>query len=432
MTTLLCTLGTSAPVITETLDALRLQKHISVNRLVIIHTTFKDVFKKQTKSGKEVGLDAMRQYLKDNPYYRAIDVKPVSLERESVLTEDDNKHLLETLLQVLAEEHRNGNDVYLSIAGGFKTMSAMALFSAYLLGCRGVFHILVRGDEFSLTDQYGFAIPLDFLSLVEIPTISLAPFLRTVVAEIDRDHEFGGDLQKYLVAGRDVQEVFDKTNEQLKRIAYERSLKDEYEQQRDHYGQICLVVAAIVRALAVEKLVMKPQIDYRVKSFSSFLEKIERERPQQPFKQFRDFAGVRIICYFKEDVATMVKAVSECGDFDPDTLDHKTHKGEGFRYQDEKFFVKLSKKRLELAENARLKDTLCEIQIKTFFDHAWSQVEHRFRYKSDEYWRLNPDERETVDKSFLGTNVNIEDALKKLSELRNIYSAFGKKSPADQ
>jgi ppGpp synthetase/RelA/SpoT-type nucleotidyltranferase len=423
MTTLVCTLGTSTPVITEILDALRVQKNLPVHRLVIIHTTSKDVFQKKTKStDKEVGLHAMREYLKSGHYYNKIEVETRSLGRESILTLEDNKHLLETLLNVLSEELKTGNDVYMSIAGGFKTMSAMALFSAYLLGCKGVFHILVQGDEAALTDQYGFEIPVNLLSLVEIPTISLAPFLRTVVAEIDRENRFEGELQKYLAAGRDMQEVFDKTNEQLKRIAYERSLKDEYERRRDRYEQICLVVATIIRALAGKTLVMKPQVDYRVKSFTSFLEKVEREKITDPFAQVRDFAGVRIICYFKEDVAAMVNAIKACSDFT--SLDYKTHEGQGYRYQDEKFFVKLSDSRLNLPENSGLQDIWCEIQIKTFFDHAWSQVEHRFRYKSDEYRSLNQNDRETVDKSFLGTNVNIEDALKKLSELRNIYSAF--------
>lgn len=426
MTTLVCTLGTSAPVITETLDALRVQKKISVDRLVIIHTTFNDVFKKKTKSGKEVGLNAMQEYLKANSDYCAIDVKPVSLERESILTEEDNKHLLKTLLSVLAEEQRAGNDLYISIAGGFKTMSAMALFSAYLLGCKGVYHILVKGDEFSLTDQHGFAMPLDLLSLVEIPTISLAPFLRTVVAEIDRGNQFNGDLQKYLAAGKDMQEVFDRTNDRLQRIAHERSLKDEYERRRQRYEQMCIAVSTIVRAIAANRLAMKPQVDYRIKSFQSALEKAERKTLADPINQIRDFAGVRVICYFKEDMETMVEGITACSDFA--NIEHERHSGGGYRYKDHKFYVQLAAHRLAMAENAQLNGIWCEIQIKTFFDHAWSQIEHRFRYKSEDYQNLKEGERKIVDDLFTGTNVNYGDALQKLSELKKLYQEFNKKT----
>lgn len=422
MKTLLCTLGTSAPVVTETLDALRIKKNITIDRLVIIHTTFKDVFNKRTKSGKEVGLNAMVQYLRSHRQYTSLQVVPKSLERESILTEEDNNHLLRVLLQAIAEEHRAGNEVYLSIAGGFKTMSAMALFAAYLLGCHGVYHILIQGDEFSLTDQYGFEIPVAQLALVEIPTISLAPFLRTVVAEIDREGKFGGDLQKYLGAGRDLREVFDRTNDELVRIATERALKDKYEQMRDVYEQLCIVVATILRARAKELLVMKPQIDFRVKSFESTLEKAARKKLSAPFEGIRDFAGVRVICYFREDVAAMVGAIKSAPDFHK--IEHQTHSGAQFRYQDEKFYVQLAPKRIELIESTRLQGVWCEIQVKTFFDHAWSQVEHRFRYKSDEYKKLSPQDQESVDKAFLGTNVNIEDALNKLSQLRKMYTSF--------
>ncbi len=102
-------------------------------------------------------------------------------------------------------------------------------------------------------------------------------------------------------------------------------------------------------------------------------------------------------------------------------IEHQTHADSWCRYKDEEYYVRLPHGRVKLVENSRLHDVWCQIQVKTFYDHASSQVDHRFRYKSDENRALTASDQKVVAKAFLGANVSIEDALEKLSQLSPIY-----------
>jgi hypothetical protein len=63
MNTLICTLGTAAPIITETLVSLKKEKKIEMDTLHIIHTSSHEVYYKKIKE-KEVGLIALKDFLK--------------------------------------------------------------------------------------------------------------------------------------------------------------------------------------------------------------------------------------------------------------------------------------------------------------------------------------------------------------------------------
>jgi len=421
--TLVCTLGTSAPVVSETLDALRISKGIHITQLIVIHTTFRDVFEKTTKSGRKVGLNALEEHLKAHEAYKNTPMVRVSLNRESVLTEEDNKDLLRILLDILTAEHRQENDLYVSIAGGYKTMSAMALFAAYLVGCKGIFHILVQGDEVALTDQYGFGIPTDRLALVEIPPIDLSPILHTVLLDIDPSNKYGGDFSEYIVAGEDIQKVFTLCNEELQRVYTLRKLKEEYDRRREQYQHMCFVVESILRVRSKEAGIMRPQQESRVKSFESILEKMPRKGKYSPFEQFDDLAGTRLICYFEEDVQKMKQVIETAGDFEILEPVDKPREEYG-KYTGIHFIVTLAEGRAGLCEYKALKDVRCEIQLRTIFDHAWSQVEHRFRMKSKEFHAMDDTQRKKVDMIFTASDVMLDKAKKDFSALRDIYAAF--------
>ncbi len=448
--TLVCTLGTTAPVITETLDALTQQKRKEIGKLIVVHTNFKDVFQKKTPSGKDIGLEAFKEYLKEHPIYTNISLELINLGIEDILTEQDNENLLRKMLEIFAKERHEGNTVYLSIAGGRKTMSAIALFAAYLIGCDGIFHVLVKGDEFKVTDEHGFDVPLDFISLVEIPVVNLSPVLRTVLLAIDPQNQFGGNFYNYLSAGRDVNAVFERCNEELLKTIDQRKLKEEYERRRDRYEKMCFVVDSILRARAKEAGIMRPEHEYRVKAFERLVEKIARKQAEgkvitNPFEDIEDIAGARVVCYFREDVE-MIRRIIESGeDFSiheiveiESTGIKKTKivrdaNGQELSRSEERdprqigysathYIVTLTKGRTGLIEYKDLEGIKCEIQVKTIFDHAWSQVEHRLRYKSAEYREMQQATKDIVDNVFSIANAFLNQTKAKFSELRTLYT----------
>ena len=212
LTTLICTLGQTVPVITETIRALETTRGVTINKLIIIHTHSPFVFNKKTKSGREIGLDALKDYMQLNKKYASVETILIDLGVEDIITEDDNTNLMKILLGTFYRESEAGNRVYVSIAGGRKTMSAIALFAGYLVGCDGIFHILVQGDEFQLTEKHGFDIPCEYLKLIEIPSVNMAPLLQSVLHQIDPSSEYNGNFFHYINKGGDIKAVFERCN----------------------------------------------------------------------------------------------------------------------------------------------------------------------------------------------------------------------------
>jgi len=449
--TLVCTLGTTAPAISEALDALD-HSGRKVDKLVIVHTDFRGVFEKKTPSGKEVGLNAFLVYLRSHSTYSRIELELVDLGIEDILTQQDNELVLRKMLEVFARERRQGNKIYLSIAGGRKTMSAIALFAAYLIGCDGIFHILVKGDESKVTDEYGFQIPLECLSLVEIPVINLSPVLSTVLSAIDRQNQFGGDFYNYLSAGQDISTVFERCNKELLKTVDQQKLKEEYELRRERYGKMCFVVDSILRARAREAGIMRPQQEWRVKTFERFIEKIARKQAEgknidDPFEDIEDIAGARVICYFAEDVqkireiiesgedfsvreiveieSTSVKKTTIVRDTSGKEIERKTEDRPALiGYSATHYIVTLGEGRTKLVEYKDLSNVKCEIQVKTIFDHAWSQVEHRLRYKSDEYQQMGEEVKDIVNDVFSKAKTYLTQTKDEFTQLREIYKSI--------
>jgi len=77
---------------------------------------------------------------------------------------------------------------------------------------------------------------------------------------------------------------------------------------------MCFVVNSILEQRAKEKGIMRPQLEERVKTFDSLLEKIARKKKAgrtitNPFEDIDDFAGVRFICYFFQDLDTIKECI---------------------------------------------------------------------------------------------------------------------------
>lgn len=444
--TLVCTLGTTAPVISETLTLLW-DKGKVVDKLVIIHTNWEQVFSKQTSTGKNIGLDGFQTWLKNRAGPTSIELECRNLNIQDVVTVEDNDLVLKTTLEVLAKERAEGRSIYLSIAGGRKTMSAMALFAAYVTGCDGIFHVLVNGDEAQLTKQYGFDVPKQYLYLVEIPLINLSPLLATVLSQIDADNRFRGDFYRYLEEGEDIGRVFQECNAQLLSILDERRLREEYQRRFPAYEKMCFVAQEILRTLA-KSLDIRPRpiIEGRVKTFDSLKEKIVRKQQEgnraikDPFEEIQDIAGARVVCFFDEDVRQLREkietefSVEEIVEITSTAKKKTVMERHGEKtttttwtetpkigYSAFHYIVTLPENRLELPEYGDLRGVRCEIQVKTILDHAWSQVEHGLRYKSEDYKRAPDPTRDEVDNAFMTTSVLLNKAKEQFSEIRQLY-----------
>ena len=413
MNVLINTLGTAAPVITETITALYKQKKIKIDRLHIIHTTGSKVYSNKV-GNYDVGLKALQKYMRK--HYSFCKLFFHSLKNKDINSIEDNYKLLNIMSDLVLKEKGQGNKIYVSIAGGRKTMSSIALFAAYLFGCDGIFHILVSEDEWQLTAKYGFAIPAKYLNLITLPQVDLSYMLNSVLKD-----SFGKDLGSF--KGSEISHLLDRLNAKLANNLNLRKLKEEYDKSFEIYSLMCNTVESILSSRRKQLNIIKPIFEKRVKTFESILDKILRkeeknEKISDPFERIKDIAGVRVICYFREDANQICKIIKEGKDFEIIQPKRKTGT---FSYKGNHFIVKLKRNRISLIEYEKLKNIKCEIQVKTIFSHAWAQLHHRLLYKSVEYENLPPKRQEFVRYVFAAGSVQLEDTEKLFSRLRIYY-----------
>lgn len=418
--TLICTLGTSAPIIAETLNYL-IKKNIMINKLIIVHTNSKVVLNKEIEDNsgnkKDIGLKSLLTHLKNK--YPDVSVKTINLCFDDFYTLDDNNTFLSTMLQLLNDEQQEGNDIYLGIAGGRKTMSAIALFAGYLIGVTKVYHILVNNEkEIEITKQYGFDIPLDNLNLIEIPNINLSGILDTVLKDIEYDN----NLVKYLEKEPDLNNLLTEINKRLSEGYERKKLKNQYEQNYSRYERLLLTIEYIMRKKIEDANITEPFYAGRIKSFESFFNKFRGRGDINKLLDANDIAGFKIITFFNKDINEISDIIKKSKEFDLFAYEDKS--GKDTLYKALHLDVKLSNERTKLIEYEDLKDLKCEIQVKTAFADVWARMEHRLVYKSEQFAILDTKDQNKIMKTFEDAAQLLYKTERKIDKIRKHYNYF--------
>lgn len=120
------------------------------------------------------------------------------------------------------------------------------------------------------------------------------------------------------------------------------------------------------------------QVDGRVKTISSILDKMQRKKinVNEVEKDLEDIAGIRLICQFVEDIERVVEIIENRSDMEIKSCkDYIAHsKDSGYRSYHVIIYYEVNtiygKKRLQ-----------AEIQIRTLAMNFWATVEHSLQYK---------------------------------------------------
>lgn len=152
--------------------------------------------------------------------------------------------------------------------------------------------------------------------------------------------------------------------------------------QRSDYEKLCAEVAYILTRHLNNAQIEFSTITHRCKTLNSFLEKTQRKSYHNPIAEMTDFAGVRIVCLYIDDLPRVEKVISEHFEI-TEKIDKLTDKRtDEFGYGAIHFVVKLGK----TSSGARyddLKDLVCEIQIRTVLQDAWAIIDHHLVYKNE-------------------------------------------------
>ena len=131
-----------------------------------------------------------------------------------------------------------------------------------------------------------------------------------------------------------------------------------------------------------------PRVDriaVRAKSIDRFVEKAEKQengnaRYDDPLNQIQDQLGARIVTFYKADVAALCEGVTKY--FRPIESRRIVPDSEReFGYEGQHFILFMPRDVFDDVVTEEESIQFFELQVKTLFQHAWSEAEHDLGYK---------------------------------------------------
>jgi ppGpp synthetase/RelA/SpoT-type nucleotidyltranferase len=104
---------------------------------------------------------------------------------------------------------------------------------------------------------------------------------------------------------------------------------------------------------------------------------------EHPFEQIQDLVGARVIVFYKQDVDAVSDAIDryfrriEGKDLVPDSVNE-------FGYVGRHFILAMPEDVIDDGADRSKTPAFFELQVKTLFQHAWSEAEHDLAYKPTE------------------------------------------------
>jgi ppGpp synthetase/RelA/SpoT-type nucleotidyltranferase len=163
------------------------------------------------------------------------------------------------------------------------------------------------------------------------------------------------------------------------------SLQSEY---KNRYDKVLTRLAEAIAEQVQGYLRSEPRIDRvtgRAKDIASFMDKARREengkkKYSEPLSQIQDQIGVRIITFYTSDVTRLHDIVVKY--FRPiEIKNHVPESEKEFSYFGRHFILKVPTDAISDDMDRTLVPEFFELQIKTLFQHAWSEAEHDLGYK---------------------------------------------------
>ncbi|MHA2157138.1 MAG: GTP pyrophosphokinase [Candidatus Hodarchaeales archaeon] len=127
-------------------------------------------------------------------------------------------------------------------------------------------------------------------------------------------------------------------------------------------------------------------VDFRIKTFESFCQKLKKYNYGDPFNQITDHCALRIICYYYSDLLRINQLIKEefpknqLLEIDIKISDIDVMK---FSYRSWHYLVKFNEEWLKEIGDKTYSNFRAEIQLRTSIMHTWAEVEHDIFYKQD-------------------------------------------------
>jgi ppGpp synthetase/RelA/SpoT-type nucleotidyltranferase len=135
------------------------------------------------------------------------------------------------------------------------------------------------------------------------------------------------------------------------------------------------------------RLLHVDRVSVRPKAVKSFLKKAQKAKDQQPYYkdplgQIQDQIGARIIVFYTSDIVPMTDQILHYHRHIEMAVKEPETEAE-FGYFGKHFVLALPDDCVPTGISTEQAPRLFELQIRTLFQHAWSEAEHDLAYKPD-------------------------------------------------
>lgn len=165
-----------------------------------------------------------------------------------------------------------------------------------------------------------------------------------------------------------------------------QSQLEDFEKDRDHYLSGEKKFRQLIEGLLTDKEISLPvAIESRTKDIESLRKKVSY-KDYTDISQITDLIGLRIICYYRDDVDRIATIIEQEFAIDGQNSINKTKLSEEqnqFGYQSVHYICTLSSDRQQLTEWKKYASIKFELQIRSLLQHVWALFQHKLNYKSE-------------------------------------------------
>lgn len=202
-------------------------------------------------------------------------------------------------------------------------------------------------------------------------------------------------------------------------VRNKKILEEEYGERCINYKKLAINLKEALKVFLEEIDIDYLDIYFRIKDFESFYDKLLRIKYEKPFTDIEDICGLRIICYYHNDIPKISQKIREEFIVLEETDKADLLDPNKFGYRSHHFIVKI-KDEWQNAPNYRgLSDCVAEIQLRTILMHAWAEIEHELAYKRKEHI---PDQFVRKLSQLSALFENADDQFDTLRSERQLYS----------
>ena len=161
-----------------------------------------------------------------------------------------------------------------------------------------------------------------------------------------------------------------------------KSIEKRYSELRPSFERLVKEVMFAINGELNANKILNTTVTSRVKSFSSLRYKLIRKKYNDPFAEIFDFAGIRIVCRYSQEIDRIKLLLLDLFEF-IEEVDKTTDLGtESMGYHGLHVVVRLGNRYSGTRYNG-LQDLVFEVQIRTVLQDAWALISHQLAYKSD-------------------------------------------------